>query len=30
MALLGLLVSAFFGLVMIANAVPRVMLDACL
>jgi hypothetical protein len=30
MALLGLLVSALFGLTMVANAVPRVMLDACL
>jgi hypothetical protein len=30
MAILGLLVSVFFALVMVANAVPRVMLDACL
>jgi hypothetical protein len=30
MAMLGLLVSAMFALAMIANAVPRVLLDACL
>jgi hypothetical protein len=30
MAMLGLLSSAMFALAMIANAVPRVLLDACL
>jgi hypothetical protein len=30
MALLGLLISAMFGLAMIANDLPRWMLDACL
>jgi hypothetical protein len=30
MAMLGLLVSAMFALAMIANAVPRMLLDACL